>query len=81
MSVLGFIVPLAQGCSWQEPQFRVTVFSRILLCAKLLEGTGFHLREPVVSSPQPRQLKSHQLYFRDGKRRLSQSRGPFGWRG
>lgn len=73
MSVLGFTVLLAQGCSWrgasaQSPQ-------PFLLYARLLKGAGFHVREPVASSPQPGQLKSCQLPFKDGKLKLSQGQG------
>ncbi|CAK6447568.1 unnamed protein product [Pipistrellus nathusii] len=54
-------VSLAQGCSGQGSQFRVTVLSHVLLCGRLTEGAGYYAREPVASSPQLEQIKSHQL--------------------
>lgn len=70
-----FFVPLAQDCSWWGAQFRVTALSHVLLCARLAEGAGYCVREPVASSPQPEPMKRHQLHFRDGKLRLSQGQG------
>lgn len=62
-----------KAAAGKEPQFRVLCC--VLFYARLLEGAGFHVREPVASSPQPGQLKSRQLHFKDGKLKLSQGQG------
>ena len=71
------LYPRPKAAAIGEPQFRgtVLVMPKPLLCARLSKGTGFSVREPVASPPQPGQLQSLQFHFTDGKRRLSQGLG------